>query len=638
MDRNATTGFVLITVLLLSYFYFFAPKPPVPETDPTQTENSLPEASLQKEESPQISQVDTLSAEEQDSLQQIQFSNTFGVFAPLVQGEAQEVVVKTDELTVTLNTKGGAVKEVLLNNYYTFDSLPLPMIQQHPENEFGLLFAYGGTQINTQDLFFQPSKASGLVVSGEEQEELRMRAELGPGKYLEQIYTFKGNTFDLGYQVKIEGMQDVFKNKFYEILWKNYLPKTELSLTNMRQKTTLAYNRGGDVEKMGVSEEYEKEDLKLDIRWVSFKSQFFSSVLMPENAFQTASLVMDTPPSEEIPRMMAADLYVDVGSMENSEQNYTLFLGPNEYDLLNSYEVGLQKQMDLGWSIIRYVNIATIRIFKFLEGYFTNYGIIVILLAVIVKIVVFPFTFKSFISMAKMRVINNTPEIKSLDEKYKDDMQKLQMAKMQVYRETGVSMLGGCLPMLLSYPFLIALFFFFPQSVELRQKSFLWANDLSTYDSVLDLPFTIPFYGDHVSLFTILMAISILVFTYFQQKSQPSSPQAEQMKYISYFMPLIFMVFLNNYASGLSLYYFTSNLLSITQTTASRYFINDEKLLAQLRENQKKSKKKKKGGKASQGRLGKWMEEQQKKQQQVLKERQKSQRQGKGNRQSRRKS
>ncbi len=638
MDRNATTGFVLITVLLLSYFYFFAPKPPVPETDPTQTENNLPDKPLPREESPQISQLDTLTEENQDSLQQIQLANTFGVFAPLVQGEAQDVVVKTDELTVILSTQGGAVKEVLLNNYYTFDSLPLPMIQQHPENEFGLLFAYGGTQINTQDLYFQSSEASGLVITGEDQKELRMRAEIGPGKYLEQVYTFKGNAFDLGYQVKIEGMQDVFKNKFYEILWKSYLPKTELSLTNMRQKTTLAYNRGGDVEKMGVSEEYEKEDLKLDIRWVSFKSQFFSSVLMPEDAFQTASLVMDTPPSEEIPRMMAADLYVDVGSMQNSEQNYTLFLGPNEYDLLNSYEVGLQKQMDLGWSIIRYVNIATIRIFKFLEGYFTNYGIIVILLAVIVKIVVFPFTFKSFISMAKMRVINNTPEIKSLDEKYKDDMQKLQMAKMQVYRETGVSMLGGCLPMLLSYPFLIALFFFFPQSVELRQKSFLWANDLSTYDSVLDLPFTIPFYGDHVSLFTILMAISILVFTYFQQKSQPSSPQAEQMKYISYFMPLIFMVFLNNYASGLSLYYFTSNLLSITQTTASRYFINDEKLLAQLRENQKKSKKKKKGGKASQGRLGKWMEEQQKKQQQVLKERQKSQRQGKGNRQSRRKS
>ena len=638
MDRNATTGFVLITVLLLTYFYFFAPKPPVSETDPSQIENRIPESQVPNEEISPTTEDNTLSVEEQDSLQQIELSNSFGVFASLAQGEAQDIVVKTDEMTVTLSTQGGAIQEVLLNNYFTFDSLPLPMIQRFPENEFGLLFAYGGTQINTKDLFFKPSEPSGLEVTGEDEQELRLRAEIEPGKYLEQVYSFKGNTFDIGYQVKIEGMQNVFKNKFYEIFWRSYLPKTELSLTNMRQKTTLAYNRGGDVEKMGVSEEYEKEDLKLDIQWVSFKSQFFSSVIMPEESFETASLVMDTPDSEEIPRMMQADLYVDVTSMQSSEQDYTLFLGPNEYDLLTSYDVGLQKQMDLGWSIIRYVNIATIRIFKFLEGYLSNYGLIVILLAVIVKIVVFPFTFRSFLSMAKMRVINNTPEIKSLDEKYKDDMQKLQMAKMQVYRETGVSMLGGCLPMLLSYPFLIALFFFFPQSVELRQKSFLWANDLSTYDSVLDLPFTIPFYGDHVSLFTILMAISILVFTYFQQKSQPSSPQAEQMKYISYFMPLIFMVFLNNYASGLSLYYFTSNLLSIGQTTASRYFINDEKLLAQLRENQKKKKGKKKGGKAPQGRIAKWMEEQQKKQQEVLKQRQNTQRKGKGNRQTRRKS
>ncbi|MEM9720839.1 MAG: membrane protein insertase YidC [Bacteroidota bacterium] len=636
MDRNATTGFVLITLLLITYFYFFAPKPPTPTENLSQTE--ITDSQVSPREVPTISEADTLPQTVKDSLEQVALNQTFGEFANLVQGEAKEVRIQTDELDVVLNTLGGAIQEVYLNNYLTFDSLPLPMIENNPENEFGLLFGYGGTKINTTDLYFQPSLSGPINVSGEDTQELRMKAEVSPGKYIEQIYTFKGKSFDIGYRVKVEGMQNLFKNKFYEILWTSYLPKTELSLENMRQKTTLAYNRGGDVEKMGVSEEYEKEDLKLDIRWVSFKSQFFSSALIAEEPFQTASLAMDTPLSEEISRMMKADLYVDVSSMQNSEQEYTFFMGPNEYDLLNSYEVGLQKQMDLGWSIIRYVNIATIRIFKFLEKYISNYGLIVILLAVIVKIVVFPFTFKSFISMAKMRVINQTPEIKSLDDKYKDDMQKLQMEKMKVYRETGVSMFGGCLPMLLSYPFLIALFFFFPQSVELRQKSFLWANDLSTYDSVLDLPFNIPFYGDHVSLFTILMAVSIMVFTYFQQKSQPTSPQQEQLKYIQYFMPVIFLVFLNNYASGLSLYYFTSNLLSISQTTASRYFINDEKLLAQLRENQKKSKKKnKKGGKAPKGRIAKWMEEQQKKQQEVLKQRQNAQGKGKGNRQTRRK-
>ena len=460
MDRNATTGFVLITLLLLSYFYFFAPKPPTPTENPTQTVNT--DTQRDPLDVPTISPTDTLPTTVQDSLEKVARNQTYGEFAHLVQGEANEIRIQTDELDVVLNTLGGAIQQVHLNNYRTFDSLPLPMIENNPENEFGLLFGYGGTKINTTDLFFQPSQSGTIKVSGEETQEVRMRAEVGPGKFIEQIYTFKGNSFDIGYRVKLEGMQNLFKNKFYEILWTSYLPKTELSLENMRQKTTLTYNRGGDVNKMGVSEEYEKEDLKLDIRWVSFKSQFFSTVLMAEAPFQTASLAMDTPPSEEISRMMKADLYVDVPSMQNSEQAYTLFLGPNEYDLLNGYDVGLQKQMDLGWSIIRYVNIATIRIFKFLEKYISNYGLIVILLAVIVKIVVFPFTFKSFISMAKMRVINQTPEIKSLDDKYKDDMQKLQMEKMKVYRETGVSMFGGCLPMLLSYPFLNCPIFLLP--------------------------------------------------------------------------------------------------------------------------------------------------------------------------------
>jgi len=638
MDRNATTGFVLITLLLLTYFYFFAPKPPEPGPQPEVT--AVPENIESGTSERQGLRADTvaLSAEVRDSLQNLELTRQYGAFAPLAQGETQHLRVKTDELTVNLSTLGGGIQSVFLNNYQTFDSLPLPIISDNPNNEFGLLFGYGGTQINTKNLYFEPSTQEEVVVRGDETQEVRMKAALGPDQYIEQVYTFSGSGFDVDYAVNIQGMQNLFKNKFYEILWTSYLPKTELSLVNMRQKTTLAYNRGGDVSKMGVADEFTEEDLKLDIRWISFKSQFFSSVLMAETPFQSASLIMDTPPTEEVCRLMKADLYVDVPSMQSASQQYTFYMGPNEYDNLVSYDNQLQAQMDLGWSIIRYINVATIRIFKFLERYINNYGLIVILLAVIVKIFVFPFTFKSFISMGKMRVINQTPEMKALDEKHKDDMQKLQMAKMQVYREMGVSMFGGCLPMLLSYPFLIALFFFFPQSVELRQKSFLWANDLSTYDSILNLPFNIPFYGDHVSLFTILMAVYIMVFTYFQQKSQPTSPQQAQLKYIQYFMPVIFLVFLNNYASGLSLYYFTSNLLSILQTTVSRSLIDDEKLLAQLRENKKKTKKKGKNGKAPKGRMAKWLEDQQKKQQQVLKERQNSPGSGKGNRQTRRKS
>ncbi len=641
MDRNATIGFVLITMLLLVYFYFFAPKPPQPS--PIENENTVAEVVPQEEERTDISEIpnDTSLIDEGviDSLKTAKLKSRFGEFYQLAEGDSDLITVTTDELKVVINTKGGKVEAVYLNQYDTYDSLPLPVISNHPENEFGILFGYGGTQINSNDLVFTPSITNDITVSGQETRSLSLKAALDDTRYLEQVYTFTGEGFDVGYNVNVKGMENLFKNSFYEMYWKQYLPQTELAIKNMRQKSTIVYNKGGDVTKLGITDDYKEEDLSIDVRWISFKSQFFSAILMTQQPFQSAKVSMLTPETDTINRVMQSDMYVEVSSMRDAQSSFTFYYGPNEYSTLRSYDVGLHKEMDLGRWFIRYINVGTIYIFKFLEKYFNNYGLIIIILAVIVKILVFPFTFKSYTSMAKMRVINQTPEMKSLDEKHKDDPQKLQMAKMAVYREMGVSMFGGCLPMLLSYPFLIALFFFFPQSVELRQKSFLWANDLSTYDSIMDLPFNIPFYGDHVSLFTILMAISIMIYTYFSQKSQPTSAATQQFKYISYFMPLIFLVFLNNYASGLSLYYFTSNIISIAQTTAIRYFIDDETMLAKMRENQKIKKKKGKGGKskAQKGRLERWVEKQQKKQNDMMKQRQQSPQGGNSNRRNRRK-
>jgi len=639
MDRNATIGFVLITLLLLVYFYFFAPKPTQP---PKAAESITTEEFSPVEEEVKIQPelpLDTISVDQAvlDSIKTEKLKSRFGDFYTLVQGEGQLIKVTTDELTVVINTKGGKIESVHLNHYETFDSLPLPVISDHPGNEFGLLFGYGGTQINTSDLIFKSSVTEDFTVSGQDSQKLSLRAAIDDQRYIEQIYTFQGDQFDVDYDIVIQGMQDMFKNRFYEMYWKQYLPQTELSIKNMRQKSTIVYNKGGDVSKLGITDDYKEEDLNVDVRWISYKSQFFSAILMNDQSFQSAKVSMLTPETDTINRVMQSDMYMEVASMQDSRNSFTLYFGPNEYSTLRAYDVGLHKEMDLGRWFIRYINIGTIYIFKFLEKYLDNYGLIIIILAFVVKILVFPFTFKSYTSMAKMRVINQTPEMKALDEKHKDDPQKLQMAKMSIYREMGVSMFGGCLPMLLSYPFLIALFFFFPQSVELRQKSFLWATDLSTYDSILTLPFTIPFYGDHVSLFTILMAVSIMIYTYFSQKSQPTSAATQQFKYISYFMPLIFLVFLNNYASGLSLYYFTSNIISIIQTTAIRYFIDDEKLLGKMRETQKQRKSKGGKKKASKGRIEKWVEKQQKKQDELMKQRQKTQQGGNSNRRSRRK-
>lgn len=440
------------------------------------------------------------------------------------------------------------------------------------------------------------------------------------------------------------------KASYYDFQWKSFLPKTELSLKNMRQKTSIAYRIGDDVEKMSPTDETEKEKLGALVKWVSFKSQFFSQILISDQTFRSGSVTMRTPTSEEINRVMEAKLVVDVKDQDNIDNDFRMYFGPNEYTTLNSYDLELEEEMDLGWWLIGWINKGTTYVFKFMERYISNYGLIIILLAVFIRLLMLPLSYKSYISMAKMRIINGTPELKALDAKYKDDPQKLQMAKMAIYKEMGASMFGGCLPMLLSYPFLIALFFFFPQSVELRQQSFLWAHDLSTYDAIFtwttQIPIISSLYGNHISLFTILMAASTFVYTYFQQQSQPSAG-ANQFKYIAYFMPLFLMVFLNNYASGLSLYYLVSNLIQITQTTVIRYgIVNDEKLLAQMREVQKQAKKNKgkkgggkgKGGNAGGGgqksRLEKWMEKQQARQQEMMKERQKGQ--GPQNRRNRR--
>ena len=638
MDRNATTGIILITLLVLVWYYFIAPRTiqPVPQAENPQT--TITE-NLQKEESKAEIVIDTVSTKPNDSLANEVLKDRYADFFAVAEGEEQLVQVETNDLKIYVSSKGGRIVEARLKEYNTYDSLTLPIILNEPSNKFSLLFEYKGREINTSDLFFVPSSPS-LKIEGDSSQTLTMTAQLSADKSLVQEYEFFKDGYKVNYNIIFNGFQNDLKNSFYEILWDLNIPKTELSIKNMRQKTTIAYGKSKDVEKLGYTDDAKSENLSLGVDWLSYKSQFFSSILIGEKAFRSAKLNMTTPENDTTTRNMSSNLYVDMERAQNSKQAFTFYLGPNEYTRLRSFEKGLEKQMDLGWWIVSYINVGTVYIFKFLEKYISNYGFIILIFAFLIKVGLFPLTYKNYVSMAKLRVLNSTPEMKALDEKHKDEPQKLQMAKMGIYKEMGVNMFGGCLPMILQYPFLIAMFFFFPQSVELRQKSFLWAQDLSTYDSVLNLPFTIPFYGDHVSLFTILMAISIFIYTYFSQKSQPTSANP-QMKYIAYFMPVIFLVFLNNYASGLSLYYFASNLISIAQTTFIRYTLDDEKLLDQMRKNQKTKGgkgKNKKGGtaKKSRGRLESWVEKQQKKQEEMMKQRKQMQKGG-NSRQSRRK-
>ncbi|MEZ4827107.1 MAG: membrane protein insertase YidC [Bacteroidia bacterium] len=566
-----------------------------------------------------------------DSLKDVQIRDRYSDLYPLVSGKEETITVITDELTVNISTKGGNIRSAYLNHYVTFDSLPLPIVADDPRNEFYFPFAYNGRAVRSDELYFTPSDEK-ITITGDETKTLTLRADIAPGKYIEQVYNFKGNTYDLGYEIHFEGIRESLgRESSYTIFWKSYLPKTELSIQNLRQKSTIAYRLGNDVEKLSYSDDPESEKLSALVKWISFKSQFFSHILIADETFRSANINMLTDEKDEsLNRIMEAKVVVDMDKSNSSKNSFSFYMGPNEYYTLRSYDLDLEDEMDLGWSFISWINKGTVYVFKFLENYIGNYGLIIIILAFLIRTLMFPLSYKSFVSMAKMRVLNGTQEMKDIDAKFKEDPQKLQMEKMKVYREMGVSMFGGCLPMLLSYPFLIALFFFFPQSVELRQQSFLWAHDLSTYDSIFSWDAQIPLlssmYGNHISLFTILMAISTFVYTIYQQRSQPATAANAQMKYISYFMPFFLLIFLNRYAAGLSLYYFMSNILQIGQTLTIGLFQSDEKLLAQMnatREfNRTKGGKGGKGGSSNKSRLERWVEEQQKKQQSALKDRQ----------------
>jgi YidC/Oxa1 family membrane protein insertase len=339
------------------------------------------------------------------------------------------------------------------------------------------------------------------------------------------------------------------------------------------------------------------EDLRTPLKWVAFKDQFFSSVLIASQNFGGGYVETEVIEDEKSPflRINQAELALPFRFVEDDEASMQFFFGPNHFYTLRSYEgLELHEILPLGWGIFGWINrYAVIPVFNFLEGFIGNYGIIILILTILIKIVLFPLTYKSYMSTAKMRVLK--PQIDEINERIpKEKAMERQQATMALYRKAGVNPMGGCLPILLQMPILIAMFRFFPSSIELRQESFLWASDLSTYDSILDLPFTIPFYGDHVSLFTLLMAVTNVVYTRINQEMTQSSAQMPGMKGMMYLMPVMFLFFFNSYASGLSYYYFISTLITIGQTVLIRQFVDEKAILARLKANQKKPAKKSK--------------------------------------------
>ena len=624
MDKNTIVGIILVFVVLIGFSYLNQPSQEEIAAAKKRQDSIALVVSQQKkqlEESQKISEQKekqlVLSNKETEDVSDNN-DNRFGLFTPFVKGEEKFITLENNLMKIKISNKGGKIVSVEIKNFQTYDSLPL-MLFQGKDNVFGLNFFSDNKSIKTDNFYFVPSEDTDLIEAdgpkvkyGKEGNEeynkknagetksLAMRLTTGDNQYIEYKYTLKHNSYMVGFKVNMVGMGDVISTNmdYVDFNWEQTAPRLERkSKYGEDRYTNVTYKYlGDDVDKLSASKSSEKT-LRTKVKWISFKHLFFNSTIIADESFPSADVKFDYDENSDSKLgRFSADIAFPYSTAMNQSFGMKFYFGPNHYSTLKQYDLSMDRLIDLGYSILRPVNrYLIIPVFNLLRTHIANFGIIILLLTLFIKIILFPFTFKSYQSQAKMRVLK--PEIDAINEKYGKGQDKAvakQQATMALYKRAGVNPMGGCLPMLLQMPILFAMFFFFPTSIELRGQSFLWASDLSSYDSILNLPFNIPMYGDHVSLFCLLMTITTIISTKISSSSSGGSQSVPGMKMMMYFMPLMFLFILNSYPAGLSYYYFLANIITIGQMILSRKLIDEDKIREKLNSNKKKPMKKSK--------------------------------------------
>ena len=523
--------------------------------------------------------------------------NQYGAFAQSAIGENEFITLENNKVELKISLKGGRVYSARLKDYKTFDAQPL-ILFSGDSTVFGFnFFTSDNKAVQTNNLYFKPVSDQRSYKVGSQPLSVVLRLFAGEDKYIEYRYTLAPDKYMVDFNVNFKSMEGIIASNQNSLTldWKMYIPQQEKGRQNEENYSTIKYKFFQD-EVTGLSLRQTKENVKNDIAtklsWIAFQDQFFSSIIITNEFFLNASVSSTrTLASPKYMRYYTSEVGVPFGSGATNSVNMKLYYGPNSITILKKEGLQLEKIVFLGKNIIGWISrFAIIPIFNWLNRFIRNYGIIILILTIIIKVVLFPLTFKSYQSQAKMQVLK--PMVEELGKKFpkKEDAMKKQQATMDLYKRAGVNPMGGCLPMLLQMPILFAMFRFFPVSIELRQAHFLWATDLSTYDSILKLPFMIPMYGNHVSLFTLLMTVSTLL----TMKMTGSSPGSDQpgMKMMMYMMPVMFMLILNNFSAGLTYYYFLANMLTYAQNMISKRFINADAVLATLEQNKKKPLKK----------------------------------------------
>lgn len=598
MDRNTIIGIVLIFGILILFGYLNTPSKEKVAAMQHQADSiarvNAEKAMLEKAGQQASNNVQVDSAKLKEEVKQM------GSFAASLKGEDKLVTLENDLLRVKISTKGGRIYSVEVKNYKTYKGQPL-ILFSGSENTFGLQFWGNNNNIQTQNLFFVPDRADSIIIASKgESQKLTMRLKAGDNSFIDYNYTITAGSYMLGFDIHFSGMNSIVngRNGTIDLNWSSMMPHLEKGPKNENNYTTISYCfPNNEYEEINGMSSNDKKEITTKIKWIAFKHQFFSSILVAKDGFINANLASSKPEGDESTKSFTARISLPLQDGKDETIGMNFYFGPNQYKILKSFNLGFEQNINLGKWIIKWVNrYLIIPVFNFLGSKFTSYGLIIFLLTLLLKLILLPLTYKSYLSSGKMRVLK--PQVDEINAKYpnKTDAVKKQQTIMALYRKVGVNPLGGCIPILIQFPFLIAMFRFFPASFELRQQSFLWADDLSSFDAIINLPFNIPMYGAHVSLFTLLMAAALFVTSKMNADQMgDTNAQLPGMKFMMiYLMPLMMVVWFNQYAAGLSYYYFLANMFTLGQTLLIRRFVDDEAILAKLHENAKKPVKKSK--------------------------------------------
>ncbi len=587
IDINSIIGFVLIFGILIFMFYQNRPTPEELEAQKAQQEQVEAASKSTKEE--EMSVPEPIKIDIQDSTAVAAYKTKIGAFGYMAPS-AGTTKLENDLLYLEISNEGGQIIEARMKKYKTFDSIPVYLIKDGNAS-FNLQFATSDNRVlNTKDLFFEPT----LTKSGDNQ-VLSMKAKTSPTQFLEYRYEMKPDDYLVDFSIRSQGLNGVFNaGQPIKMDWHLNGIRHSKSIQYENRYTELTYNHeDGKISYLSLGRD--DDEIGTDLKWLSYRQHFFSSILAAKGSFESAemtskNLVKEESHTQGFTKEFATTIPLKVDGGELS-QNMYWYYGPTDAKILEKYgDLALDDSISFGWGIFGWINRYVFTPFYSFLSSFLPAGIAIIIMTVLVRIAMSPVTYKSYLSQAKMKVLK--PELAELNEKYKDNAMKKQQETMKLYGKAGVSPMSGCVPALLQMPIFYALFMFFPTSFTLRQKSFLWADDLSSYDAIAHLPFNIPFYGDHVSLFPILASIAIFFYMMMTTgQNMPQQPGMPNMKFIMYLMPFMMLFFFNNYASGLSLYYFVSNLITIgIMLVIKNFILDDAKIHAQIQENKLKPK------------------------------------------------